>query len=297
MSEVNEVINQAKQALKALNDKLIKLDEIFDEITKLKQGPAEFNAKISEAFDLTKEFTNSLNEVSKKYIDGNNKIFEENLSEFKSSVNDLNIQVSKLIEVDFDLLFRKMQKRFFEENTKKIDAEILKFKIILHSFQEISAKLNDAAIRLAAIDLTKQFNEVKNHLKDINVSIGNLKSGLDSAINGIQKGIKEILEEVIIVGNRIQNLDESIDATKHQIVKQLQLERERILSHQLTLHQDVKYEIQSLAKENQEMIIQLRAENQLLKAKVDRNLYVLLTLSALAVISAAGLALKYFKYI
>jgi ferredoxin-fold anticodon binding domain-containing protein len=296
MSEVNFVISQAKQALKALNDKIEKLDTLFDDISTLKKGPEEFNNQVGEAFRLTKDFTNSLEEVSSKFVNANNQIFANNLTALQKAAEDLNTQVGELSKVDLEQMFSKMQKRFFDDNTKKMDTEVLKFQTILRGFQEVSAKLVDASIRLEALDLTTRFQEIKVQLEKTTDSVKTLKSTVDAAITGIQNGIKEILDEHTLVTIRIEDLGKNIEENKLQILKQIQLDKEAILSQQASLKQDVTNEIHVFATANQKLIEQLRTENQELKSKVDRNLYTILLLALFAAMAGASIVFKIAKY-
>jgi hypothetical protein len=125
MPSYEEIINQSRDNLKSLSEKLKELDKLHQDIKALKEAaegvPEIFNKKFQELAKISAEYTNTLGAATKNYLDGNNTLFTTRLSElsskikeFEATIEELKKQTERLEQIDIEKHFDKLQKTLSE---------------------------------------------------------------------------------------------------------------------------------------------------------------------------------------
>ncbi|NQU88311.1 MAG: hypothetical protein HQ541_21395 [Mariniphaga sp.] len=134
MKEINELLDISYKNLEELKKKLGDLDNVHQDILDLKDAaiagkessdkiPKEFQKKFDDIKLLSEKYLKDIGISTNIYFDGNNKLFEQNQTDFKNKINDLHtknedlqdkislleIQIKKLSEIDLEGGFRELQ--------------------------------------------------------------------------------------------------------------------------------------------------------------------------------------------
>jgi chromosome segregation ATPase len=256
MPNYEEVIQQSQANIKSLGEKLKDLDKLHQDIKELIKQPEIFDTKYQQIVKLSEDYTNTLGEATKKYLDGNNTLFTTKLNELSDKTKDLQKEISRLVNTDFAKLFQDLQKSFIDQTRKDLATELKKLDEKAIDLQLKIYELKKQVERLEKIDLEKHFDKLQKTLSEI--------FGAVNSINITLTAISQTLNSVVQSLGAIQN---SID-TNHKETKQVISSFSDVTEKHLS-KQD------SEAKRNAELleskIKSLAEQNDLLKKEVKTN--------------------------
>ena len=224
MPNYEEIIQQSQVNIKSLSDKLQELDKLHQDIKKLIKQPKIFDAKYQQIVKLTKVYTNTLGASTKKYLDGNNTLFTTKLSELSIKTKDLQKEITRLSNTDYEKLFNKLQKDFIDKTSKDLAVELEKFDKKSNDLQLKIDMLKEQVERLESIDLEKHFDKLQRTLSEIFGAINSINltiTAITQTLNSIVQSLGEIRNA--IDSNHIevkQIIDSSSEATKKHLEEQ-----------------------------------------------------------------------------
>ncbi len=178
MPTLDEIIELSEINLKELSKKIKDLEVLKQDIETAKRDvkqTQEHAAGIPELFDdmfqkiikLTEKYTNSLGGVTQEYLDGNNILFTQKLTELSVQNQNIKKEVSRLLDVDFVLLFDGLQKSFIVQTRKDLVAELTKFDEKAENLQLKIEELKKQTDRITKVDLEKHFDKHQKTLAEI----------------------------------------------------------------------------------------------------------------------------------
>jgi methyl-accepting chemotaxis protein len=230
-----QVIRQSQENVKALSAKINELDELQKNIIALKKQPEIMNAKFQQVVELSETYTNTLGAATKKYLDGNNMLFADKLQELSHKTNDLQTEITRLVNTDINVLFQKLQKTFIEQTRKDIAEELSKLDGKLELFQSKIDELKTQAKRFEDIEFEKYFDNLQKTLSDIFGAINSINSILTHVTQSLQniirslgdiqtsitdnhKAVNQSLEKYnSIIERHLDNQDKELSAIKDKI--------------------------------------------------------------------------------
>lgn len=182
MPNYDEVIQQSQANVKSLSEKLKDLDKLYQDIIFLRDYskgiPNIFNTKFDEIVKLSTNYTNVLGGATKTYLDGNNTLFTAKLSELSNKLKDFDKEVSRLINTDFNVLFKDLQKIFIDQTRKDLEIQLKRFEEKAKDLQTKNEALGKQVERLTKVDLEKGFDKLQKTLSDIFGSINSINQTL-----------------------------------------------------------------------------------------------------------------------
>ena len=256
MPNYEEVIQQSQANIKSLSEKLKDLDKLHQDIKELIKQPEIFDTKYQQIVKLSEEYTNTLGAATKKYLDGNNTLFTENLNELSNKTKDLQKEISRLVNTDFTKLFQDLQKSFIDQTRKDLAIELKKFDDKSTDLQTKIDELRKQVERLEKIDLEKHFDKLQKTLAEIFI-----------AINAINLTLTNVVQTLTGIVQALGNIQTTLD-TNHKEAKQLL----NSFSESTEKHLN---DIDKQASKNVELletkIKSLSEQNELLKKEVKTN--------------------------
>jgi len=210
MPTLDEIIKLSEVNLKELNKKIKDLEVLKQDFETTKRDVKQTQkdaAGIPELFDdmfqkiikLTEKYTNSLGGVTQEYLDGNNTLFTKKLSELSALSKDLKKEVSRLVEVDFGLLFKDLQKSFISQTKKDLLIELTKFDEKAEKLELKIVELRKQTDRITKVDLEKHFANHQNTLAEIFGAINSINITLTS----ITQTFSSIVQNIGAIQNTI----------------------------------------------------------------------------------------------
>ena len=206
----NTVIQQSQANVKALSEKLKALDKLHQDIIKLKDDnsklPKIFDDKFNEISELSKNYTENLGKSTKTYLDGNNTLFTSKINDLSSKIKEIENEITRLVETDFNSLFKILQNAFIEQARKDIKIELIKFddkaKVIqtkinsfqekINEFQQKNSELKTEVTRLENVDLEKHFDKLQKTLSDIFNAINSLNTSFTTVIQTLNSIVQSV---------------------------------------------------------------------------------------------------------
>lgn len=237
MPTLDEIIKLSEVNLKELSKKLKDLEVLKQDIETTKREVKQTqldSAEIPELFDgmfqkiikLTEEYTITLGGVTKVYLDGNNILFVEKLNELGTQNQDLKKEVSRLLEVDYMLLYKDLQKIFISETKKDIAIELAKFDEKSENLQVKIVEFGKEIDRIGNIDLEKHFDQHQKTLAEIFGAINSINITLTS----LTQTFSSIFQNIGSIQNiLIENHKESkqlISSTNTELINLLNRQNE-----------------------------------------------------------------------
>lgn len=220
MPTLDEIIELSEINLKELSQKIKDLEVLKQDIETAKRDVKKTHedaAGIPELFDdmfqkivkLTEKYTNTLGGVTHEYLDGNNILFTQKLNELGVHSIELEKEVSRLVEVDFILLFKELQNTFIVETRKDLGTELTKFDEKTENLQLKIDELKKQTDRITKVDLEKQLDKHQNTLAEI-----------FGAINSINITLTAITQTFSNIVQNIGSIQSTLN-TNHIETKQL----------------------------------------------------------------------------
>jgi len=256
MPNYEEVIQQSQANIKSLSEKLKDLDKLHQDIKELIKQPEIFDTKYQQIVKLSEEYTNTLGAATKKYLDGNNTLFTENLNELSNKTKDLQKEISRLVNTDFTKLFQDLQKSFIDQTRKDLAIELKKFDDKSTDLQTKIDELRKQVERLEKIDLEKHFDKLQKTLAEI-----------FGAINAINLTLTNIVQTLTGIVQTLGNIQTTLD-TNHKEAKQLiNIFSETTEKHLTDLDKQATKNVELLESK----IKSLLEQNELMKKEVKTN--------------------------
>lgn len=183
---------------------------------------------------------------TRKDLEAELKKIDEKTTDFQSKIDQFKKEINRLIDTDFTVLFRELQKAFIDQARKDIAVELNKIDDKTIKLQDKINNLNTAINRLAEIDLEKGFKDLQGKLSDIQQSLavlpaiaqnivslqGTAKDGFASTNQSIRSG-NESLEKTITDQNNetrkiitsLENRIQSVTEQNEQLKKEINLNK------------------------------------------------------------------------
>lgn len=212
MPNYEEIIQQSHENIKSLSEKLNDFENLIKEIKSLKAAaeglPDVFDKKFEELIKLSADYTNTLGAATKIYLNGNNTLFTSKLREFSSKVKELEKEITRLVNTDFNNLFQGLQKVFIEQTRNDLALELKKFDSKSQDFQKKIDELKKEIERLEKIDFEKHIDKLQKTLSEI-----------FGAINAINISLTNIIQTLTGIVQSLGTIQTTLD-TNHKETKQ-----------------------------------------------------------------------------
>lgn len=213
MPNYDEIIQQSQVNVNALAQKLRELDELHSDIKKLIKQPEIFDTKFGEVRELAESFTKSIGSSVKIYLDGSNTLFIAKLKEMEEKISELDKQISRLINTNFEELFKSLQIVFIEQTRKDLELELKKVDEKTILFQERINEFRAQIERLEKIDLEKYFDRLQKTLSEIYSAINNINITLTS----LTKSLTDIAQQISTLQNIINQNQKELKASLSEV--------------------------------------------------------------------------------
>jgi len=200
-----EVIQKSQENVNNLATQLAKLKQLHENIKELtaksEQLPIEFDKRFGEIRSLSEKYTNDLGVATNMYLEGNNTLFTSHLKEFSLKIEELEMEIARLMDVDFIQLFDKLQQDFIGKTRNDLTVEMEKFDAKSQDLQLKINALQSEVSRLINTDFSKLFAELqKEFIKKTREDLeGELKKfdakseDLQLKINALQSEISRLI--------------------------------------------------------------------------------------------------------
>jgi uncharacterized protein YukE len=243
--DTEEILRESQENVKKLNEKLKDIESLHNEI----KESVSLSLKNPILF---KELAEKLNNSAELYLTGNNTIFDEKIVEISSKITELGSEITRLVEVNFNDLFKDLETNFLENSKAEIDKKLKQFD---EKANNIQIKINDLKIeitRLSKIDLEEHFNKHQNKLSEIFNSI----NGINGIISKISLNINKIIQT-------FGEIEQALSKNQKEIIKKFDLGYEN--------QEKNKKDLLAKIEESDTKLNLIISQNELLKKEVDLN--------------------------
>jgi predicted nucleic acid-binding Zn-ribbon protein len=251
MPSLEELVSTAQIVVTDLNKKLLQIEEIHQDIKRLRDSsssiPEKFNQKFQEIVDLTTNYTNTLGGVTKTYLDGNNTLFTSKINELSDKIVEIEKEISRLVNTDFNELFTALQKEFIDQTREDLAMELKRFE---DKSEDLQAKINELrkqVDRIESVDLVSHFDNLQRTLGDIFIAINAVNLTLTNSIQtltsivqslgtiqtSIDKYHKATLKQFESISRDAKNNTELIESKINDLEDQNDLLRKEIKTNKL----------------------------------------------------------------
>jgi len=208
MPNYDEIIQQSQDNVNALAQKLRELDQLHIDIKKLIKHPETFDAKFVEVRELAESYTKSIGSSVKIFLDGNNTLFIAKLKEMEEKIGELDTQISRLTNTNYEELFKSLQLVFIEQTRKDLELELKKVDEKTILIQERIDEFRAQIERLEKIDLEKYFDSLQKTLSEI-----------FGAVNSINITLTKITQTLSTISESISSLKNSVELNQKELVQ------------------------------------------------------------------------------
>jgi predicted nucleic acid-binding Zn-ribbon protein len=249
MPSLEELIFTAQNVVTDLNEKLLQIEEIHQDIKRLRDSsssiPEKFNKKFEEIIDLTTNYTNTLGGVTKTYLDGSNTLLSSKINELSKKIKEIESEISRLVNTDFNKLFTELQKTFIDQTTEDLEKELKRFEDNSIELQNEINNLGQQVERIESVDLVHHFDLLQKTLAEI-----------FGAINTINVSLTNIIQTFTIIVQSLGNIQNSVDTYHIKTSNQLE---------------DVSNEVKNNSELIEKEINKLLLQNELLRKEIKTN--------------------------
>ena len=262
-----EILRESQENVKKLNEKLKDIESLHNEI----KESVSLSLKNPILF---KELAEKLNDSAELYLTGNNTIFDEKIVEISSKITELGSEITRLVEVDFNDLFKDLETKFLENSKLEIGKELKKFDEKANNIQNKIDDLGKEITRLSKIDLEEHFNKHQNKLSEVFISV--------NGINGILTTISQNINKII---QNFGDIEQTLSKNQKEINKGFDVVKE----NQVKATNDLLNKI----KESDTKLDVIVSQNELLKKELDFNKKLNFAIIVLVIVS---IILKFIKW-
>lgn len=270
MDNIDQILEKNYEQLDILKSELSNLKEIKNRIEVLIGSNDKLPIIFSELFDkinqVTNDFTKVLGNSVNVFLEGNNDLLVKNNTVFSNKITELGSEISRLVEVDFKVLFKDLETNFLENSKVEIAKELKKFEEKTINFQNKIDDLGKEITRLSKIDLEEHFNKHQSKLSEVFISV--------NGINGVMTTISQNINKII------QNFGE-IEQTLSKNQKEINKGFDALTESQEKKTNDLLNKI----KESDNKLDVIVSQNELLKKELDFNKKLNFAIIILVVIS------------
>jgi len=261
-----EILRESQENVKKLNEKLKDIESLHNEI----KESVSLSLKNPELF---KELAAKLNDSAEFYLKGNNSIFEQKISEISNKIAELGSEINRLVEIDFNTLFKDLETKFLDNTKVEIGKELKKFDEKANSLQNKIEDLGKEITRLSKIDLEEHFNKHQNKLSEVFISV----NGINGILTTISQNINKIIQNFGDIEQSLTKYQKEINKG-FDIVKENQEKTTKDLLHKL--------------KESDTKLDAIITNNEALKKELDFNKKLNFAIIVLVIVS---IIIKYIK--
>jgi len=261
-----DILRESQVNVKKLNEKLKDIEKLHNEI----KESVSLSLKNPVLF---KELALKLNDSAELYLKGNNNLFDEKIEDISSKIGELGTEITRLIEVDFNILFNDLEKQFLENSINGFEKELVKFDKKANNIQIKIDDFGKEIMRLSEIDLEDHFNKHQNKLSEVFLAI----NGINNILSNISQNINKI----------IKNFGE-IDETLYKHQKELIRKLDSVISAQ----QSDKNQVIAMIAASDVKINTIISENEILKKEVSTIKIINYALLVLVIVSIIILVTK-----
>ncbi|QKJ63335.1 hypothetical protein [Flavobacterium sp. M31R6] len=256
MDNIDQILEKNYEQLDILKSELSNLKEIKNRIEVLIGSNDKLPIIFSELFDkinqVTNDFTKVLGNSVNVFLEGNNDLLVKNNTVFSNKITELGSEISRLVAVDFKVLFKDLETNFLENSKVEIAKELKKFEEKTNNFQNKIDDLGKEITRLSKIDLEEHFNKHQSKLSEVFISV--------NGINGVMTTISQNINKII------QNFGE-IEQTLSKNQKEINKSFDALTQSQEKTTNDLLNKI----KESDTKLEAIVSQNELLKKELDFN--------------------------
>ena len=202
-----EILRESQENVKKLNEKLKDIESLHNEI----KESVSLSLKNPILF---KELAEKLNDSAELYLTGNNTIFDEKIVEISSKITELGSEITRLVEVDFNDLFKDLETKFLENSKLEIGKELKKFDEKANNIQNKIDDLGKEITRLSKIDLEEHFNKHQNKLSEVFISVNGINGILTTISQNINKIIQNFGDIEQTLSKNQKEINQGFDAVK-----------------------------------------------------------------------------------
>ena len=194
MNNIDQILEKNYEQLDILKSELSNLKEIKNRIEVLIGSNDKLPIIFSELFDkinkVTNDFTNVLGNSVNVFLEGNNDLLTKNSTDFSNKISELSAEITRLVEVDFNALFKDLETKFLENSKLEIGKELKKFDEKTNNLQNKIDNLGKEITRLSKIDLEEHFNKHQSKLSEVFISV----NGINGILTTISQNINKIIQ-------------------------------------------------------------------------------------------------------
>ncbi len=279
-----EILRESQENVKKLNEKLKDIESLHNEI----KESVSLSLKNPILF---KELAEKLNDSAELYLTGKNTIFDEKIVEISSKITELGSEITRLVEVDFNDLFKDLETKFLENSKLEIGKELKKFDEKANNIQNKIDDLGKEITRLSKIDLEEHFNKHQNKLSEVFISVNGINGILTTISQNINKIIQNFgdIEQTLSknFNKIIQNFGD-IEQTLSKNQKEIKKGFDDVKENQEKAINDLLNKI----KESDTKLDVIVSQNELLKKELDFNKKLNFAIIVLVIVS---IILKFIK--
>jgi hypothetical protein len=240
-----EILRESQENVKKLNEKLKDIESLHNEI----KESVRLSIKNPILF---KELAGKFSESAELYLTGNNTIFDQKIVDISNKITELGLEISRLVEVDLNVLFKDFETKFLENSKAEIGKELKKFDEKTSNFQNKIDDLGKEINRLSKIDLEEHFNKHQNKLSEVFISI--------NGINGILTTMSQNINKII---QSFGEIEQTLSKNQKEIIKGFDVVNEN--------QETNKKELLGKIEETDTKLNSIISQNELLKKELDFN--------------------------
>jgi len=218
MNNIDQILEKNYEQLDILKSELTNLKEIKNKINELISGndqlPSIFTERIDKIIEITNQYTSALSESVKVFIDGNNELLLKNNTFFSNKITELGSEITRLVEVDFNALFKDLETKFLENSKEEIGKELKKFDDKANDLQNKTDDLGKEITRLSKIDLEEHFNKHQSKLSEVFISVNGINGILTTISQNINKIIQNFGDIEQTLSKNQKEINQGFDAVK-----------------------------------------------------------------------------------
>lgn len=254
-----EILRESQENVKKLNEKLKDIESLHNEI----KESVSLSLKNPLLF---KELAEKLNDSAELYLTGNNTMFEQKIVEISNKISELGSEITRLTEVDFNALFKDLEKKFLENSKVEISKELKRFDEKAANLQNKIDDLDKEITRLSKIDLEEHFNKHQSKLSEVFISV--------NGINGILTTISQNINKII---QNFGDIEQILSKNQKEVNNGFDLVKENQVN--------TKNDLLNKLKETDTKLDAIASQNELLKKEVDFNKKLNFAIIVLVIIS------------
>ncbi|WP_338789877.1 hypothetical protein [Bernardetia sp. MNP-M8] len=225
----DQIIEQSHLNITALSKKIKELDKFQEKLDKSQKQitdlanqnieiPLYFNNLFEEIMEISIQYTESLGKASEKYLDGNNKIFVNKITDFETRLAEFKEQIIRLSKADFNVLFEELQKEFISQSKKDLELEYKKIDVKTDAI----AKTANSYLEKINTSLTEKTTAFEGKIQEFKIQISRLSdTDFNILFEGLQKEFilqtqKDLQVEYIKLATRTEDLQRVISNLSNQ---------------------------------------------------------------------------------